>query len=58
MPTNSQPNTSASNAREQNALPGEIGMAITWVVFYAIVLIAPLAAKIAPVSTVVALLTK
>lgn len=58
MPTQSQPNAPTSNTDDHRVLTGEIGMAIVWVAFYAIAILAPLAAKLAPVSTVVAFLAK
>ena len=58
VPTDSQPNASAAKAREQHALSGEIGMAIVWAVFYAIVLVAPFVSRSNALGTVVAFLFK
>jgi hypothetical protein len=58
MTTHSEREALMANATKQSVASGEIGMAITWAVFYAIAILAPAAAKLAPVGTVVALLSK
>ena len=58
MTTHSERQAVTSNASEQSVASGEIGMAIVWAVFYAIVIIVPVASKFAPIGMVVALLSK
>jgi hypothetical protein len=58
MTPHSEREAVTSNVSAQSVASGEIGMAISWAAFYAIVILVPAASKFAPVGTIAALLSK